>query len=243
MTKFVSVRKILVLILALASNLSHAYDACFLPNANVLVPFGTTYKVGPNLASAINTYSGVGAALLAGINVWNVEGYFTNGRLVSPSTISTDDCPTGLSLQVGFYEFYGSTCPSAVTNGLTGSIPNDLDNLPLGFVDFYNQYPCTTCNSRSISLNANVVFSLNPLPGEVDLQSVMAHETGHIFGIAHGERSTAFPLGSCERSDLKSQHCTENIERETMGNYIYRGETCVRTLNSHDILNATTAPP
>lgn len=68
------------------------------------------------------------------------------------------------------------------------------------------------------------------------MQSVMAHETGHVFGIAHGER------GSCDASIPKSEKCSENFYRETMANYIFRGETCVRTLNTHDIFNATTAP-
>lgn len=74
------------------------------------------------------------------------------------------------------------------------------------------------------------------MAGQVDVQSVMAHETGHIFGVAHGER------GSCLESQIKSEKCSENIYRETMANYIFGGESCVRTLNTHDILNATTPP-
>lgn len=64
------VRKTLAFLLACASTLSHAYPACFLTGATTLVPLGTTYNVGPNLAAAINAYTGLGQALLDGINVW-----------------------------------------------------------------------------------------------------------------------------------------------------------------------------
>ena len=233
-------RKFVAILAMVSTSTSWGYPSCFLTGAENLVPKGTLYNVAPNLAAAISNYPGVGQALLDGINAWNVPGYFTNGRLAGSGVVSTNDCPTGLtmaSLQIGLYEFANSTCPSAIANNVT-STPSDPDNLALGFVDFYNLYPsCPVCSSRSISLNANVVWSLNPMPGQVDLQSVMAHEVGHVFGIAHGE------YGTCATAAVKSETCLQNPNRETMANYIYRGEICVRTLNDHDIQNATDSPP
>lgn len=242
----------ILLLVGISSSLVYAYPPCFFSSANIVVPKGTKYKVGPNLAAAIANYPGVEQAILNGIAVWNESDFYTRGRLIESNGISTDDCPPGgtsgtplpigTSLQIGLYEFYGSNCLSATSNNLTGPIPSDLDKLPLGFVDFFTYYPCVTCTSRSVSLNANVVWSLNPSSTEVDVQSVMAHEIGHVFGIAHGERSSVYPLGSCVITLEKTEKCSENIDRETMANYIYRGETCVRSLNDHDKDNARAIP-
>ena len=234
-------RKIVAALVMFTTSICWSYPSCFLPGATNLLPMGTKYNVAPNLAAAINNYPGVGQALLNGINVWNVPGYFTNGRMSGPGVVSTNDCPTGLttsSLQLGFYAFFNSSCLSALSNNVTG-MPSSADNMPLGFVDFNNYFPCMTCASRSISLNANVVWSLDPLPGQIDLQSVMAHETGHVFGIAHGEGEGR----ECELTGSPSSAtCALDPNRETMANHIYRGETCVRTLNSHDVQNAITPP-
>ncbi len=246
-----------------ASTAVMGFPACHL-RAATPIPLNTTYNVGPNLAGAITNIPGLGQALLDGINVWNVSGYYTNGRLIAPGTISASDCPDGLSLQVGVYSFEASTCQAAIKTGVTGSY--DLDDLfiPLGFVDYYhnpNCQNCTTLGTKSISLNLNVLWSLGAEPGKRDVQSVMAHEAGHALGIAHGENNVcpdyapsyfsytpscaalaAYPPSS---PDFPGYPPPPGVDpnRPTMGNFIYPGETCVRTLSAHDIQSATTPLP
>lgn len=226
------------------------YPACHMPGA-IAIPYGTSINVGPVLAGAISTTPQIGTAIVNGINVWNAAGYQTAGRIVAVGTVSSSDCPTGLPLQIGAYEFYGSSCSAAVKTGLTGS-HYPLYDIPLGFSNYYENPLCLTCpgypirlDNKSISLNLNVVWSLNPLPGEHDVQSVVAHEVGHALGIAHGENNSCGMPSSYTPSCglITAPSTTIDPERPTMGNYIYAGETCVRTLSAHDIQSAITPLP
>lgn len=136
---------------------------------------------------------------------------------------------------VGAYSFSSSqNCPTALANG--------IPNLPrvIAFVDFYEHpnaaIPCNypNCGTKSISLNLDHAWSLDSnytAPGMYDVQSTLAHEFGHTLGLAHMEE-----LGAC--IDGYSQTCTQNQDKNTMTNYVHKGDSCQRSLSNDDISSA-----
>lgn len=141
-------------------------------------------------------------------NVTNAAGYIGgwSGR------VTGSDCPSG-EMQIGAIVFNdgSGTCPGFPPSYTT-----------LAFMDYA---------TRSITVNLRHAWSLNPSPGEFDLQSVLAHEFGHVLGLEHQDG------GVCNTTS-GSPTCATTPNRETMGALIARGETCERDLSTNDINSA-----
>jgi hypothetical protein len=80
-------------------------------------------------------------------------------------------------------------------------------------------------------MNTDYFWSTNPQPGQFDIQGVIVHEFGHMFGLAHANGTW------CEYSGAPpSGPCATDPNRNSMGVPIYSGDTCMRDLNYYDVL-------
>jgi hypothetical protein len=142
-------------------------------------------------------------------NVTNAAGYIGgwSGR------VTGSDCPTG-EMQLGAIAFNAgpNTCKDFPPSGSA-----------VAFMDY---------DTRSITINLNYAFSLNPNPGQYDLQSTLAHEFGHVLGLHHQDG------GVCGTTTASSPMCSTAPNRETMGALIPEGQTCLRDLSTNDINSA-----
>lgn len=196
------------------------------------------------------------AAINGGFNAWNVTDVNTRGRLTGWNGSFTDsDCPNGRPFQVGMLNFSilsdGGSCLTVIANGLFSSSEDSI-YIPLAFVD-YDSSVCAGCGTKSLTINLAVAWSTAAAPpdGHRDLQSVMAHEFGHVLGMGH---HMTLNNASCGNYFFNaafgvevSPTCAATINpatglsiKSTMENINYTGSTenCGRTLEAFDKMRA-----
>jgi hypothetical protein len=185
---------------------------CLMPGFSQL-PFPPTgLALGNTVYHAAITYPDVANAIVGARDVWN--GTNAKNRIAWNGSVHLSDCPTGQSIQIGAFDFMNTNCPT----------PNGSGAVAL--TDY--------SGTKSISLNLHFMFSTSPQPGQYDIQSVLAHEFGHLLGLAHmtGDQCT-----------FNSQTCGFNPNVNTMTSFIENGQTCYRDLAMYDILNANSVYP
>ena len=180
------------------------------------------------------------------MNAWNAPGLNTAGRLTgwNAGSATASDCPLGQPFQVGAMDFFnpneGGACLTVTANGLNNMAANAVD-VPLAFVD-YHAYTCPGCGTKSVTINLAVLWSVSGTPsvGQRDLQSVMAHEFGHVLGFGHNSSTLA---GAC--NIYTTPTCAAAPNKSTMENINYPGPTeiCGRDLGYYDILYANQIYP
>lgn len=212
------INKISVFFLAYSFSSLASATVCLFPGAQA-IPFNTRYAAGPNVFDAANDNPQVATQIFNAQDRW--DGTDANGHLGGwNGTVTADDCPSGQPFQIGAFGFAGSVCATNIAYNVGGTT--------LAYVDaFANQ--CPTCGTNSIVVNLNFTWSIDntPAAGEYDLQSVLAHEFGHVLGFSHQR------FGVC--TDLGSPSCANsNNTIETLGANIFPGETCQRDITQDD---------
>lgn len=174
------------------------------------LPSGTMVSVGPAVAAAVETTPAIAAAIYDALNAWN--GTLAAGAIGGYSGVVTgSDCPTYSGvMQIGALSYDDTTCPMVL------QIPNRK------FV-----FAWTDAATRSITVNLNWSWSLTPGPNDFDLQSVLAHEFGHVLGLGHQDN------GQCV--ETTSLSCSTSPRIETMSRGTPQGSTCRRVLVGNDI--------
>ena len=104
-------------------------------------------------------------------------------------------------------------------------------NDALAFTDYY-PWQCAGCGTKSISINTAVAWATNPATGQYDIQSVVAHEFGHMLGFSH--------IWSIYCSEFSGYSCAQDSGQNTMQSFTAPGygETCKRDLSGNDVTNA-----
>lgn len=176
------------------------------------LPHGTTISIGPAVANAVQSNPAIATAIYDALNAWN--GTLAGGTIGGYSGYVTgNDCPTYSGIiQIGALYYDTTTCPL-----ITQLTPYDR-LYALAYTD---------SATRSITVNLNYSWSLNPGPYDFDLQSVLAHEFGHVLGLAHQDN------GQCV--DTTSLSCSTSPRIETMSKFTPQGSTCRRVVVANDI--------
>ena len=216
-----------VLSLACATN---AMAQCLLPGfAQLPLPPPAVY-LGPLMNYFAVTYPDVGAALVGGRDAWIVTD--ANGRIGGFGGVTGSDCPLGQPLQIGAHHFELDGCTTTIAYGFNYH-PANIDQMTLAYVDYFPSQ-CVGCGTKSISLNTAAPWSTAPQAGQFDIQSVVAHEFGHVLGLGHIRGTSA----ACNQNTGPS--CAVDSNRNTMqSNTPYGvGETCGRTVTGYDKLSA-----
>lgn len=183
---------------------------CLLGGFSQLAPTGVA--LGNTVYQAAITYPDVANAIVGAADVWN--GTDAKDRIFWNGAVHLNDCPTGQSIHIGAFDFMNTNCPA--TNG-SGAVA----------LTHYS-------SQKSISLNLHFWFSTNPQPGQYDIQSVLAHEFGHMLGLAHM---------TDHQCTLNSKTCGFDPDVNTMTSFVQDGQTCHRDLEQDDIDNANSVYP
>ncbi len=152
-------------------------QACLLNGAQLL-PANSQFALSQSVYDEIVIDPSIGTAILAARDAWdNTDAIDRIGAwngITNPS-----NCPTGQSMQIGAEDFNNlNNCAAINSNNVNA----------LAFVDYGN--------TNSITLNLHYPWSLSPLSGEHDIQSVLTHEFGHVLGLAHEQ------TGTCNESTM-----------------------------------------
>lgn len=201
-----------------------AADCVLLGAANVTP--NTPWAAGPNVYAAVVANPAIANAISAGRDAWDSTDAINRVGDWNGS-VTGNDCPAGQPSQLGAFDFH-SPCSTLAPYGIN-------PDYTLAFVDYFPSF-CSQCGTRSISVNLTFFWSTNPLPGEYDIQGVLAHEFGHVLGLAHMQNGVCTDGGD-------SPSCSANPGRETMGFRTYEGETCMRDLAPNDINSANSFYP
>ncbi len=189
---------------------------CILSGA-AQIPANSTFAIGPNVSAAVTAEPNIMTAIVNSYDAW--DGTDAVNRIGSwNNTVTTNDCPAGQPSQVGAFDFSTVTCATNTAYGI------DATKI-VAYVDAFAAQ-CAQCGTMSISVNLNFAWSLAPLAGEYDLQSVLAHEFGHVLGFAHQYDD--------ECTEDPSQACATDSDSETMGATFFFAETCKRTIETSD---------
>ena len=199
-------------------------QACFLSGAAQIAP-GAKWASGPNVYAATLANPSVGTDIVAAQDAWDVTDAVN--RLAGwNGVVTASDCPAGQPSQVGAFDF--ATVPCATVSAY---FPGGASTV-LAFVDYYPSV-CAQCGTKSISVNLAFAWAVGgaPLAGQYHLRSVLAHEFGHVLGLAH------MSGGACVAS---SPSCAASPGRETMGGTFYPGpaETCEADVAPNDVSSA-----
>jgi reprolysin-like metallo-peptidase family M12B len=219
---------IAVVLLAIALSFSVAPRAaaqCALSGFNNL-PSYTPIYLGPLMYYYAYNFTDVGNALVAASVTWNITD--AHDRIGGYGGQTNSDCPLGQSApQIGAYNFYAQPyCGTAVAYGF-----HNPSSGALAFTDYYPGQ-CAGCGTKSISINTAVAWAIIPADGQYDVQSVVAHEFGHMLGFSH--------IYGNQCSEFSGYSCAVDPDRNTMQRYTAPGfgETCGRDLTGIDIANA-----
>ena len=191
----------------------------------------TPIALGPLMVSYASTYPEVANAIAAGRDAWNVTD--AHDRIGGYGGQTNSDCPLNQPFQIGAHNFTYDQCATTQAYGYNIPPPNPNEKY-LAYVDYFPWY-CAGCGTKSISLNTDgVAWAVNPGPGQYDLQSVIAHEFGHVLGLGHMRADYGFCL------EQNGPSCAQDPNRSTMQRNMPAGtgETCARNLNGQDIGNA-----
>ncbi len=204
---------------------------CLIPGATPIA-FGTTYSVGPSLYWFLiqsPDSPGILNAIRQGRDAWdssNAANYIGDWSGVVTSSECAND--TG-QRQLGAWTFNAPNDPTY--NCLALALSPTLRDA-LAYTDNIPGCRYTNCNTGSISVNLRYSFSANPLAGQYDIESLTAHEFGHVLGLAHKYS------GICDNN--VSPSCLSDPFRETMAVGLYPTETCKRDITPNDALDADT---
>jgi hypothetical protein len=234
-------KRFVVLVLTAAVLLGGATSVlaqCQLPGFNALPATPPTpIYLGPQMAYYATYYPDVANAIIGGRDAWNAAAD-TAGRLGGYGGQTNSDCPLGQAgPQIGAYGFISGGCATAQAYGFNN--PPPPNQIYLAFVDYF-PWQCAGCGTKSLSLNLDdVAWATTPGVGQYDIQSVVAHELGHVLGFSHIWHSYFTGLDYC--SDNLGPSCAQDsFHRNTMQANTPPGvgETCGRDLTPIDIANA-----
>jgi hypothetical protein len=210
------IRRLVVFSALLLFSATTMATVCVLTGATQ-IPANSTFAIGPTVSTVVTADPNIMTAIVNAYDAW--DGTDAVNRIGNwDNTVTTNDCPAGQPSQIGAFDF--SATPACATN-TAYSIGSNV----LAYVDYYATQ-CAQCGTLSISVNLNFAWSLNPLPGEYDIQGVLAHEFGHVLGFAHQRN------GVC--TSITAPTCAATPGRETMGSTFSPVETCERTIEPND---------